>query len=101
MRSFLSYIIKEEIFSSVRVLEFGRRIFNIVLQASQSFLPFESIASQYSNISMEENIEFEELLPLEPILPTDDEFLKKAKMLESKLHKCILAFDKKKLSVVE
>lgn len=101
MRSFLSYVIKEEIFSSIKVLEFGRRLFNIVLQASQSFLPFESIASQYTNVSMDEHVEFEELLPLEPILLTDDEFVKKAKMLESKLQKCIMAFDRKKASVTE
>jgi hypothetical protein len=56
MRSFLSYVIKEEIFCSVRVLEFGRRLFNVILQASQSFLPFDCIASQYNNITMEENI---------------------------------------------
>ena len=81
MRSFLSYIIKEQIFDSMRVLQFGRRIFNITLEASQSMLTFQSITSQYSTISIDETIEFQELQPVEPVLLSDDEFVKKAKIL--------------------
>jgi hypothetical protein len=63
MRSFLSYVIKEEIFDSLRVLEFGRRVFNIISETSTGIVTLESVASQYSTISMDETVEFEELEP--------------------------------------
>lgn len=56
IRSFLSYVIKEEIFDSIRVLEFGRRLFNILIQASQSILTFECITSQYATVPMDQNV---------------------------------------------
>ena len=56
LRSFLSYVIKEEIFDALKVLEFGRRIFNIVLQTSCSIFSLESIFSQYEAVGMDTHV---------------------------------------------
>lgn len=47
LRSYLSYIFKEDIFHGNNVLLHGRRIFMVALEANLTLLPVEVVASQF------------------------------------------------------
>jgi hypothetical protein len=50
LRSYISYVFKEDIFKGENVLYYGRRLFMIALEATLTVLPVEVIASQYKGI---------------------------------------------------
>lgn len=52
LRSFLSYIIKEDVFDPVAVLELGRRIFLIILYVLREKIPIEMAINQYSALPL-------------------------------------------------
>lgn len=62
IRSYLSYIIREDIFDSLNVLEFAKRMFHVVLQAIRTLEPLEQVASQYKDIPLDEEAEFVEFV---------------------------------------
>lgn len=47
LRSYLSYVFKEDIFHGNNVLLHGRRIFMVALEANLALLPVEVVASQF------------------------------------------------------
>jgi hypothetical protein len=47
LRSYLSYVFKEDIFNGLNVLYYGRRIFMIALESALTLLPVEVVASQF------------------------------------------------------
>ena len=65
LRSFLSYVFKEDIFHGPNVLYFGRRVFMIVLESANSLMPVEVVTSQFRGNELahdEMPIEIEERL---------------------------------------
>jgi hypothetical protein len=63
IRSFLSYIIKEDVFDEVGVLELGRRIFLIILYSMKENIPIEMAIDHYCAISLKDefdDFEFDE-----------------------------------------
>lgn len=53
LRSYLSYVFKEDIFNGRNVLFYGRRMFMIALEATLTVLPVEVIASQFKGLEPE------------------------------------------------
>jgi hypothetical protein len=47
LRSYISYVFKEDIFHGLNVLYYGRRLFMIALEATLTLLPVEVVASQF------------------------------------------------------
>lgn len=50
-------MIKEDIFDPLSVLEFGRRIFLIILYVLREKIPIEMAISEYSLLPLDEEIE--------------------------------------------
>ena len=47
IRSFLSYAIKESVFKPLSILELGRRVFIILLEAAKNKYPVEVVIEKY------------------------------------------------------
>jgi hypothetical protein len=54
IRSFLSYVIQEEVFDQEAVLEVGRRLFLMLIESRTEQVPLESLIKHYQKISLEE-----------------------------------------------
>ena len=56
LRSYLSYVFREDVFNGFNVLYFGRRLFIIILEHCTSQIPVETLIAEYKELSFEEDI---------------------------------------------
>lgn len=57
IRSFLSYAIKEVVFKPLALLEMGRRVFIVLLEAAQTKEPVEVVIERYSEYEIEQELD--------------------------------------------